>query len=144
MEEAIALVPRALPLRLPAPMGALASMAFLIAWAWWGDTMTPLQKKLHLIASGQDQPSYGERYQNDDLPRMGDINVPPEVHALAAYTVKVTSPRDPVFSTIDFIQGGEYNFFTGRRASTYRTSCLSERTNWRWSASSERTHRWSS
>lgn len=118
MEEAIALVPRALPLRLPAPMGALASMALLIAWAWWGDTMTPLQKKLHLIASGQDQPSYGERYQNDDLPRMGDINVPPEVHALAAYTVKVTSPRDPVFSTIDFIQGGEYNFFTGRRNPT--------------------------
>ncbi len=118
MEDATSLVPTVRPFRLRVPIGAFAVLAFLVAWGWWGDSMSPLQKKLRTIASGEDQPSIGERYHNEDIPRMGDIFVPADVRALSLYVLNSTSERDTVFATIDFIQGGEYNFFTARRNPT--------------------------
>lgn len=100
------------------PIGAVAVAAFAFGWTYMEESWTPMQAKLKQLASGEETPSVGPAYDNADVPRAGDVNVPANIKALVHYVSSTTTRKDPVMCTSGFMTGGDLAFIIDRRNPT--------------------------
>ncbi len=105
-------------LRRELPLGAIVCAIVAYGWTATEESWNPLKAKLHALATGEESPSTGARYDNHDVKRAGDVNVPANVKALVVYIGKTTKRTDPVWVSTDFIGGGELAFAIARRNPT--------------------------
>jgi hypothetical protein len=74
---------------------------------------------------GDEVPSIGPPYVYPNMPRAGDIFLPPETVALTRAIQKRTGPRDKIFVHVGFIEGAEL-YFLADRVNPTRCDILAE------------------
>jgi hypothetical protein len=99
------------------PLGAIAAAVVPLVWLSEG-AVVPINDRLARIASGDERPSFGEKYEYDDLPRAGDVHIGNE-HLNAVRWIRAHSaPGDPVLCATWLLGGGTEAFLSQRRNPT--------------------------
>jgi len=81
--------------------------------------------QVDVISQGIKAPSGPVRHEFPDLPRVGDVNVDPDVLALVRFLRAHTVPNDPIFFAGYMMDGGQY-YFLSDRANPTRYDLLAE------------------
>lgn len=103
--------------RLPVTTGRIGSLfagALAAAWLLTG-AGRPLTTRLARLTSGEERPSFGDKYVHADVPRAGDMLVEEEHLALARYAMTNTQPNEPILATTWLLGGGIEAFLSNRR-----------------------------
>jgi hypothetical protein len=100
------------------PVGAVIVAVAAVGWATMVGSWLPLRDKFRVLATGDESPQHGDRYDNADVPRAGDVKVPGDAKALVRFVNQTTKPTDPVWVTTGFMTGGALAFVIDRRDPT--------------------------
>jgi hypothetical protein len=100
------------------PIGAVAVAFLAVGWTVVVEGWQPIRDKVHALVTGDESPQHGAPFQNADVPRAGDVDVPGNVKALVHYVDATTKPSDPVWVTMTWMTGGAYQFVIDRRNPT--------------------------
>jgi hypothetical protein len=101
----------------PVALGVGAAALLPVLWLANGSAR-PINMRLARIASGEERPSTGPRYDYPDLPRVGDLGIGSEHLDPVRFIRAHSRPDDPVFCTTWMLGGGTEAFLSERRNPT--------------------------
>jgi hypothetical protein len=99
------------------PLGAMAAVVVPLVWLSTG-APSPVNDRLARIASGDERPSFGDKYKYDDLPRAGDLHIGDEHLNVVRWIRAHSAPDDPVLCATWLLGGGTEAFLSQRRNPT--------------------------
>jgi hypothetical protein len=109
-------------------IGAAAVLVLALASLAIGEFSAGITRRLAEVDSGEEKPASTQRHEHPDIPRAGDVFLPPATRAIVDYIRRETSPADPVFVCAGMFDGAEIYFLADRRNPS-RFDTLSEIVN---------------
>ena len=111
---------------LPAvPASALLILPLLYASSFLSGVDKGFKPRTLALLNGKEAPSIGPPFAYPDIPRAGDIFLPPDTLALTRAIQRRTGPQDKIFVYAGFIDGAEL-YFLADRVNPTRCDLLAE------------------
>lgn len=99
-------------------VGALTSLVACAMMLRLTGTYGALTKRATALLRGEEMPSGPHRYDYPGVPRAGDMRISGDVVEAARYILAHSAPQDRVYCRVEFMDGMELYFLTGRRNPT--------------------------
>jgi hypothetical protein len=81
-------------------------------------TYTALTRRATTVLRGEEMPSGPVPYEYPDVPRAGDMRIASDTIEAARYILGHTEPKDRIYCRVEFMDGMELYFLTGRKNPT--------------------------
>jgi hypothetical protein len=106
----------------PAPIGAMAVGVLVLASVVIGETRKDkdfrftgaLRSRIVTQLRRSESPSFGKPYRHPEIPRAGDVVMQDDLEDLIRYVRTHSSPDDPIFCRMSYMDGGEIYFLADR------------------------------
>ncbi len=99
-------------------VGGLASLVTCAMMLRLTGTYGALTKRATAVLRGEEMPSGPLRYDYPGVPRAGDMRIAGDTVEAARYILTHSAPQDRVYCRVEFMDGMELYFLTGRRNPT--------------------------